>query len=185
MQAVTTLSGTEEYTNYHGAARRRVSAELPVLAGEPRVRAAQVGSMFADFHGMPRSPARVLVAEDSATQRALCVNILRDSGLEVHEAPDGRFALDICRIIRPDLLVLDLGLPRLNGMDLLRKLRDDRKIGATPVIIVTADRREETAETAFYEGATDLLTKPIDAQDLIARVHDALRLSGEAVGLAS
>ena len=141
--------------------------------------------MFADFQSMPRSPARVLVAEDSATQRALCVNILRDSGLEVHEAPDGRFALDICRIIRPDLLVLDLGLPRLNGMDLLRKLRDDRKIGATPVIIVTADGRQETADAAFFEGANDLLIKPVDAQDLIARVHDALGLTGGVIGLAS
>jgi CheY-like chemotaxis protein len=135
--------------------------------------------MFADCQGMPRSPARVLVAEDSATQRALCVSILRDVGLEVHEAPDGRFALDICRIIRPDLLVLDLGLPRLNGMDLLRKLRDDRKIGETPVVVVTADERQETADAAFYEGANDLLTKPVDAQDLIVRVHEALGLAGD------
>lgn len=123
---------------------------------------------------MPNNPPRVLVAEDSETQRAICVSVLRDAGLEVHEAPDGRYALDICRIIRPDLLVLDLGLPRLNGMDLLRKLRDDRRIGKTPVIIVTADDREETAQEAYYEGATDLVTKPVDAGDLIARVHEAL-----------
>src|ERR1700746_3209056 len=122
--------------------------------------------MSADLPDMPRSPARVLVAEDSATQRALCVNTLRDAGLEVHEAPDGRYALDICRIIRPDLLVLDLGLPRLHGMDLLRKLREDRKIGATPVIVVTADDSQATEQAVFYEGANDLLTKPVDAQDL-------------------
>ena len=125
---------------------------------------------------MVRSPARVLVAEDSATQRAVCVDLLRAAGLEVHEAPDGRYALDICRIIRPDLLVLDLGLPRLHGMDLLRKLRDDRKIGATAVIVVTADDREQTARTAFEEGADDLVTKPVDAEDLIARVQSALGL---------
>ena len=123
---------------------------------------------------MPNTPPRVLVAEDSATQRALCVDLLRDAGLEVHEAPDGRYALDICRIIRPDVLVLDLGLPRLNGLDLLRKLRDDRKIGRTPVIIVTGDEREETAQAAFYEGANDLITKPVDPSDLIARVQVAL-----------
>lgn len=126
---------------------------------------------------MVRIPPRVLVAEDSATERAVCVNLLRDAGLEVHEAPDGRYALDICRIIRPDLLVLDLGLPRLAGIELLRKLRDDRKIGGTPVIVVTADDRQETADTVFYEGATDLVTKPVDAQDLIARVNDALGLA--------
>lgn len=126
---------------------------------------------------MANTPPRVLVAEDSATQRAVCVNMLRDAGLEVHEAPDGRYALDICRIIRPDLLVLDLGLPRLNGIDLLRKLRDDRKIGRTPVIVVTSDEREETARAAYYEGANDLITKPVDAGDLIARVHEALGLA--------
>jgi CheY-like chemotaxis protein len=123
---------------------------------------------------MPNTPPRVLVAEDSATQRAVCVNVLRDAGLEVHEAPDGRYALDICRIIRPDVLVLDLGLPRLNGIDLLRKLRSDRKIGKTPVIVVTGDDREETAQEAYYEGANDLVAKPVDAGDLIARVHEAL-----------
>lgn len=139
---------------------------------EPR--GAQVVAAFADCVSMVRTPPRVLVAEDSATQRAVCVDVLRDAGFEVHEAPDGRYALDICRIIRPDLLILDLGLPRLAGMDLLRKLRDDRKIGQTPVVIVTSDDRPETAEAAFYEGATDLLTKPVDAQDLIVRVQDAL-----------
>jgi CheY-like chemotaxis protein len=123
---------------------------------------------------MSNTPARVLVAEDSGTQRAMCVNILRDAGFEVHEAPDGRYALDICRILRPDVLVLDLGLPRLNGIDLLRKLRADRKISRTPVIVITADESEKTAERAYYEGANDLVNKPVDAADLIARVQEAL-----------
>jgi CheY-like chemotaxis protein len=86
-------------------------------------------------------------------------------------------ALDICRIVRPDLLVLDLGLPRLNGIELLRKLRNDRKIGSTPVVVVTGDAREETAQEAYYEGANDLVTKPVDADDLIARVHEAVGLT--------
>jgi CheY-like chemotaxis protein len=123
---------------------------------------------------MPNTPPRVLVAEDSATQRAVCVNVLRDAGLEVHEAPDGRYALDICRIIRPDVLVLDLGLPRLNGFDLLRKLRGDRKIGQTQVIVMTADDSQATADAVLYEGANDLVIKPVDADDLIARVQEAL-----------
>jgi CheY-like chemotaxis protein len=126
---------------------------------------------------MPNTPPRVLVAEDSATQRAICVNVLRDVGLEVHEAPDGRYALDICRIIRPDVLVLDLELPRLNGFELLRKLRGDRKIGQTPVIVVTADDSEATADAVLYEGANDLVIKPVDAGDLIARVQEALGLA--------
>jgi len=123
---------------------------------------------------METEPIRVLLAEDSATERAICMNVLRDAGLEVHEAPDGRYALDLCRIIRPDLLVLDLGLPRVSGIEVLRRLRDDYKIGNTPVIVLTADGRDETADLAFYEGATDFVTKPVDPVDLIARVREAL-----------
>ncbi|HTW11540.1 MAG TPA: response regulator [Solirubrobacteraceae bacterium] len=119
-------------------------------------------------------PVRVLVAEDSATERALCISVLADAGLEAHEAPDGRYALDLCRIIHPDLLILDLGLPRVSGIEVLRKLRDDYKIGHTPVIVLTADERQETADLAFYEGATDFVTKPVDPVELIARVREAL-----------
>jgi DNA-binding response OmpR family regulator len=126
---------------------------------------------------MVRTPARVLIAEDSVTERAMCADILRDAGFEVHEVPDGRYALDICRIIRPELLVLDLGLPRLSGMEVLRKLRDDRRIGTTPVIVLTGDDRSETADLAFYEGATDFVTKPVDASELVARVNDALSVA--------
>ena len=115
----------------------------------------------------------MLVAEDSDTERAICVNALRDAGLEVHEAPDGRYALDLSRIIHPDVLVLDLGLPRLSGIEVLRKLRDDRKINRTPVVVLTADGRAETADLAFYEGATDFVTKPVDPVDLVARVWEA------------
>jgi DNA-binding response OmpR family regulator len=126
---------------------------------------------------MARSPARVLVVEDSATERAVCVDVLSEAGLDVHEAPDGRYALDLCRIIRPDLLVLDLGLPRLSGIEALRKLRDDHKIGRTPVIILTADGRQGTVDVAFYEGATDFVAKPVDSRELIARVNEALTVA--------
>lgn len=126
---------------------------------------------------MSDSPPRVLIAEDSATERAVCADVLRDAGLEVHEAVDGRYALDLCRIIRPDLLVLDLGLPRLSGIEVLRRLRDDNKIGQTPVIVLTADGRQETVDVAFYEGATDFVAKPVDSRELIARVTEALAIS--------
>ena len=124
--------------------------------------------------GIDAEPVRVLVAEDSDTERAICVNVLRDAGLEVHEAPDGRYALDLSRIIHPDLLILDLGLPRVSGIEVLRRLRDDRRVGHTPVIVLTADARAQTADLAFYEGATDFVTKPIDGVELIARVREIL-----------
>lgn len=123
---------------------------------------------------MPSSPARVLIAEDSETERAVVLDVLRDAGHEAHYAPDGRYALDLCRIIKPDLLILDLGMPRLSGIEVLKRLRDDRKIGKTPVIVLTADDRKETVDAVLYEGANDFMTKPVDLSELLVRVDEAL-----------
>ena len=124
---------------------------------------------------MEQSRARVLVAEDSRTQRAYFVDLLRAEGLDVHEAQDGRVALDLCRIIRPDLLILDLGLPRLSGEQVLARLRADRKIRATPVVVLTADDREATVAAVLDAGATDFLAKPVRPTELLARVRRVLR----------
>lgn len=127
-----------------------------------------------DFSAMSRVPARVLVAEDSLTERELLLDVLRDAGFDAHYAPDGRYALDLSRIIRPDVLILDLGLPRLTGIEVLRKLRADRKISATPVIVLTSDARQETIDMVLSEGASDFIAKPFDDAELLARVHEAL-----------
>jgi len=135
---------------------------------------------MADFTVM-RDTACVLVAEDSSTEREVLLDVLRDAGFEAHYAPDGRYALDLCRIIHPDLLILDLGLPRVNGFDVLRRLRDDRRVGGTPVIVLTADARRETADRVLYEGASDFIAKPFDDAELVERVHETLRsVSGVA-----
>lgn len=134
----------------------------------------KIPGRMVDFSGMTRTTPRVLVAEDSLTERELLLDVLRDAGFDAHYAPDGRCALDLCRIIRPDLLILDLGLPRLAGLEVLRKLRADRKIGSTPVIVLTSDDRQETIDGAFYEGASDFIAKPYDHQDVVARVQEAL-----------
>ena len=126
---------------------------------------------------MESSRARVLVAEDSRTQRAYFADLLRAEGLDVHEAHDGRVALDLCRIIHPDLLILDLGLPRLSGEEVLERLRADRKIRATPVVVLTADERDATVAAVLDAGATDFLVKPVHASELLARVRRVLRES--------
>jgi two-component system, cell cycle response regulator len=124
---------------------------------------------------MDVSHARVVVAEDSRLQRAVCVDILRAEGVEVHEAPDGRVTLDLCRIVRPDLLILDLDLPRLTGKEVLARLRADRRIGATPVLVLTADERDATVADMLDAGATDFLAKPARPAELLARVRRVLR----------
>ena len=124
---------------------------------------------------MERSRPRVLVAEDSRSQRAYVVDMLRAEGLDVHEAQDGRVALDLCRIMHPDLLILDLGLPRLSGAEVLTRLRADRKIRTTPVIVLTGDEREATVSAVLDAGATDFLAKPVRRTELLARVRRVLR----------
>ncbi len=104
--------------------------------------------------------ARVLVAEDSRSQRAYVVDMLRAEGLDVHEAQDGRVAPDLCRIMHPDLLILDLGLPRLSGAEVLMRLHADRKIRTTPVVVLTDDEREATVSAVLDAGPTDFLAKP-------------------------
>ncbi len=117
---------------------------------------------------------RVLVAEDSPTQRALVVDILREEGLDVHEAEDGRLAVDLCRIIRPDMMILDLDLPRLTGTEVLVKIRADRKSGSIPILVLTSDDREQAVGRALDAGATDFLSKPATPAELVTRVRRAL-----------
>jgi DNA-binding response OmpR family regulator len=116
---------------------------------------------------MTATPIRILVAEDSLTELTILSELLREEELEVHGLGDGRTALDISRIIHPDAVILDIDLPRLNGWEVLARLRDDRRIGTTPVIIVTADTRPATAQRALDAGATDFLTKPLNSEALL------------------
>jgi DNA-binding response OmpR family regulator len=117
---------------------------------------------------------RVLVAEDSPTQRALVVDILRKEGLDVHEAADGRLAVDLCRIIRPDMMILDLDLPLLTGTEVLARIRADHNSGAIPILVLTADDREQAVGLALDAGATDFLSKPAKPAELVTRVRRAL-----------
>jgi diguanylate cyclase (GGDEF)-like protein len=118
---------------------------------------------------------RALIAEDSRTVRSILASVLRDNGVEVLEAGDGRTALDLCRIARPDVVVLDIGLPVLNGWAVLERIRADRKVATTPVLVVTADGHDATALRALESGATDYVTKPVRPLELVARVRRALR----------
>lgn len=109
------------------------------------------------------------------SQRARVVALLRSEAFDVHEAADGRVALDLCRIVQPDLLILDLALPRLQGWDVLARVRRDRKLATMPVLVLTADEREATVAAVLDAGATDFICKPARSAELLARVRRALR----------
>jgi len=116
--------------------------------------------------------ATILVVDDEPRIVQLVRDYLEHGGFTVLVASDGQAALRTARTGRPDLVVLDLGLPGLNGLDVARALRRD---GEVPIIMLTA-RTEETDKLVGLElGADDYMTKPFSPKELVARVRAVLR----------
>jgi diguanylate cyclase (GGDEF)-like protein len=119
--------------------------------------------------------ARVLVVEDDDATRGALRALLDDAGYVCDEAPDGERAVAAMRDSRFDLVVLDLGLPGMSGTDVHRLLRRDPRTRFLPIVFLTAhsDRQVKLAE--LEAGAEDFITKPYDADELLARVGGAVR----------
>jgi DNA-binding response OmpR family regulator len=116
--------------------------------------------------------ATVLVVDDEPKIARLLRDYLERAGFGVSVAHDGREALMRVRTERPDLVILDLGLPEIDGLDVARRLRRD---GDTPIIMVTA-RDDEVDRVAGLElGADDYVTKPFSPREVVARVRAVLR----------
>jgi len=120
-------------------------------------------------------PARVLVVEDDEATRGALRALLGDAGYVCDEASDGERAVAAMRDARFDLVLLDLGLPGMSGADLHRQLRRDPRTRFLPIVFLTAhaDRQVKLAE--LEAGAEDFITKPYDAEELLARVGAAVR----------
>ena len=116
--------------------------------------------------------ARILVAEDDPKQAELLRRYLEREGHSVVTAHDGRVAIDEARRRRPDLLVLDVMMPRVDGLDVCRILRSESE---TPIIMVTARATEDDLLLGLDLGADDYLTKPYSPRELVARVRTILR----------
>jgi DNA-binding response OmpR family regulator len=120
---------------------------------------------------------RVLVVDDEPMVRDVLIRYLEMEGFEVAEAADGRSALEQVADHDPDLVVLDLMLPEIDGYEVLRHLRASSR---TPVIMLTA-RGEETDRIVGLElGADDYITKPFSPREVVARVRAVLRRTNEA-----
>ena len=126
---------------------------------------------------MPAMAHRILIVEDNASVRAMLRDYLASQGFEVDQAPDGKQGLSAARQRAPDLILLDIMMPAMDGFEFLRAYRKDR---ATPVILLTA-RVEETDKVVGLElGADDYVTKPFGMRELVARIRAVLRrASGE------
>ena len=117
---------------------------------------------------------RVLLVEDEESLRRVMKDLLEREGFVVFEAADGVIALDEVDRLAPDLVVLDLNLPRLDGYGVLSHLRARPATQKLPVIVLTAKGDEDSEVRVFEYGASDYLTKPFRARALSARIHSLL-----------
>ncbi len=122
-----------------------------------------------------KASASVLLVEDEAPLRRVVRDLLVRDGFTVHEAVDGVEALDAVDREAPDIIVLDLNLPRLDGYGVLKQLRAKPATAALPVIVLTAKGDEDSEVRVFEFGATEYLTKPFRPRALIARLRALLR----------
>ena len=119
--------------------------------------------------------ATVLIVDDERSIRRFLRVGLESAGYEIIEASDGREGLSLAASGRPDLVVLDLGLPDMSGFDVLKRLREWSDL---PVLVLTVQDAEEDKVQALDLGADDYVTKPFGMPEFLARVRAALRRSG-------
>jgi two-component system, OmpR family, response regulator ResD len=120
-------------------------------------------------------PARVLVVDDEAIVRDVLVRYLRQEGFQVGTAADGASALEVFVDTEPDLVLLDLMLPRIDGFEVFRRIRARN---GTPVIMLTARGDETDRIVGLDLGADDYIGKPFSPREVVARVRAVLRRAG-------
>jgi len=123
------------------------------------------------------APARVLVIDDCIDLHRLLKVRLGAEGHELFESTSGEHGLESARKIDPDVILLDLEMPGLDGFEVLRKLKEEPRLQDVPVIVVSGQQEPGDKVTAFDLGAIDFVGKPFDMAELRARVRSALRLN--------
>lgn len=115
---------------------------------------------------------RVLLVDDSATILLMQEMVLRPAGCEILVARNGRDAVDIALRERPDVIVMDVIMPEMDGFEACRRLRAEAFTQHTPIIVVTSRNDPASVEEGFASGCSDYLTKPLSGADLLAKVRE-------------
>ena len=118
----------------------------------------------------PDEPPLVLAVDDQVPNLRLLGQVLTEAGIDVMPANSGSKALSRLRAASPDLVVLDLRMPGLSGLDVLREIRADQAWQDLPVILCTAAHEKPTLLRALSSGADDYLLKPFEPEELLSRV---------------
>ena len=123
----------------------------------------------------PASDRTVIIIEDDPEIRGIVRTLLTGEGFQVEEAADGRSALERVFLTRPDLILVDLRLPGLDGAEICKRVRAGRL--ETPIIVISAAQEEVDRVLLLELGADDFLVKPFGARELLARIRAVLRRS--------
>ena len=129
-------------------------------------------------------PSRVLIVEDEPDIRELVLHHLKREGYLVSAAASGEEALRQVRTVPPDLVLLDLMMPAMNGLEVCRRLRQDPATAALPIVMLTAKGDEIDRVLGLEIGADDYVVKPFSPKELLARVRAVLRRTRPAPGAA-
>jgi adenylate cyclase len=125
---------------------------------------------------MMNNPARILIVDDNAGNREILIKRLQTQGYAFLQASDGEEALAMATRSMPDLILLDVGMPKLDGFEVCKHLKSNPALPFVPIILVTARAASRDVVTGLDAGADEYLTKPIDHAALIARVRSMLRM---------
>lgn len=118
------------------------------------------------------SKKKILVVDDSRTALFMMTTILRKERYELVTASDGEQALEVAAAELPDLILMDVIMPRKTGFEACRELKRREDTKSIPVILVTTRGEGENVEAGFQSGCNDYVTKPINAQELLTKVRD-------------
>jgi two-component system alkaline phosphatase synthesis response regulator PhoP len=125
---------------------------------------------------------KIMIAEDSSTVRRLVADRLAADGYQVIEAADGEQALALARREQPDLLVLDKVMPKYDGFEVVRALRDSPETRDIPIVMLTERTSEDDVLGGLGLGVEEYMPKPFSPRELSARVQRVLARSGHAPG---
>ncbi|WP_042387847.1 response regulator transcription factor [Streptacidiphilus melanogenes] len=130
-------------------------------------------------------PRRILVVDDDPTVAEVVSGYLQRAGYAVDRAADGRAALDRAAALHPDLVVLDLMLPEIDGLEVCRRLRAEPQSHTVPIVMLTAKGDEHDRILGLELGADDYVTKPFSPRELVLRIQSVLRRSAGAGSAAA
>jgi CheY-like chemotaxis protein len=121
---------------------------------------------------MPGSPKRILVIDDQPDEREIQTAMLGHLGYEVRAAEDGDAGLRLALESQPDIILLDVAMPKLDGFEVCRRLREDPRTASVPVVFFTASVVGDVEARAREAGASGIMVKPLDPHEVARRVQE-------------